>query len=259
MEMITNAHYDTWKKGCLGGLQPSDRDSSHSYPPLVATSMTLKFTVVDAFTDKPFSGNPAAVVILPSDLLYPDAILQGIAAEMNLSETAYVIEPPKVDKGSAGYQPQDESYVSYGLRWFTPQEEFPLCGHATLATSSVLFADETRVPANIDEIRFSTLSGILKARRMAVENPSPKYELEFPAADIVEASNLITDRVREAVVQATNPEVGVKFVGACSTPSYAPYLLVEIDDKLPLEGMKVDSGILVSADELVESRRLTSG
>ncbi len=83
--------------------------------------MSLSIFVVDAFADRPFSGNPAAVCLL--DQVREDAWLQGIAAEMNLSETAFLtVQAPG----------------EWGLRWFTPNVEVDLCGHATLASAHVL-------------------------------------------------------------------------------------------------------------------------
>lgn len=81
----------------------------------------MHLTVVDAFTDKPFAGNPAAVAILQRP--EPDDRMQAVAAEMNLSETAFAVARPDGD---------------YDLRWFTPSAEVNLCGHATLATAHVL-------------------------------------------------------------------------------------------------------------------------
>lgn len=106
---------------------------------------------VDAFTDEPFKGNPAAVCILQSDL--QDEIMQKIAAEMNLSETAFVHSLEKKLLREARI---------FSLRWFTPEVEVPLCGHATLATAAVLFR-EANTKAN--EIQFKTKSGTLTAQR----------------------------------------------------------------------------------------------
>ena len=93
--------------------------------------MTLH--IVDAFTDRPFGGNPAAVCLLDQD---KDADwMQAIAAEMNLSETAFV-----VPKSSSQCQNNPlGSLKHFTLRWFTPTTEVPLCGHATLASATVLF------------------------------------------------------------------------------------------------------------------------
>jgi predicted PhzF superfamily epimerase YddE/YHI9 len=107
--------------------------------------VSLPIFAVDAFAEKPFSGNPAAVVFL--DVERSDAWLQATAAEFNLSETAFVL--PCGD--------------AYALRWFTPLVEVPLCGHATLASAHALW--ESGRLAKEKEARFETRSGRLTARR----------------------------------------------------------------------------------------------
>ena len=90
--------------------------------------MKIPFYTIDAFTSEPFSGNPAAVCPLETDL--PDELKQSIATEMNISETCFITKE------------RDESFQNtqtFGLRWFTPTNEVPLCGHATLAAATVLF------------------------------------------------------------------------------------------------------------------------
>lgn len=109
---------------------------------------------VDAFTDRPFAGNPAAVCLLPT--WNEDRWLQAVAREMNLSETAFLVKQPD----------------HFDLRWFTPAVEVDLCGHATLASAHVLWQQGQ---ATSDEIRFSTKSGILKAMRHG-----DAIELDFP-------------------------------------------------------------------------------
>ncbi|HYY77911.1 MAG TPA: PhzF family phenazine biosynthesis protein [Actinomycetes bacterium] len=113
---------------------------------------------VDAFTAERFAGNPAAVCLLEGDA--EDGWMQRVAAEMNLSETAFV--RPAAEPGA------------YGLRWFTPAAEVALCGHATLATAHVLWTEE-RVPAD-RPLRFATLSGELVATRVG-----DAIRLDFPA------------------------------------------------------------------------------
>lgn len=117
--------------------------------------MSLPLFQVDAFTDRLFAGNPAVVCLL--DHQREDNWMQQVAAEMNLSETAFLL------KQSDGYN----------LRWFTPVAEVELCGHATLASAHVLF-EIGAIPAG-GEARFHTLSGILTARKL--EN---WIELNFP-------------------------------------------------------------------------------
>jgi len=107
--------------------------------------MKLKIYQVDAFTDKVFSGNPAAVC--PLDGWLPDSLMQSIALENNLSETAFYVK-------------QGNEYL---IRWFTPTVEVDLCGHATLATAHVLFNHEHQT--NEEIIFRSNRSGVLKVFR----------------------------------------------------------------------------------------------
>lgn len=109
----------------------------------------LSIYVVDAFTAKPFGGNPAGVCV-PGNLL-DDECMQQIAAEMKHSETAFITPEGTEDPKNA---------QRYGLRWFTPACEVPLCGHATLAASHVLFNE---VGVDRTELKYETLSGELKA------------------------------------------------------------------------------------------------
>jgi PhzF family phenazine biosynthesis protein len=112
--------------------------------------------IVDAFTDRPFAGNPAAVCLLdgPAD----DRWMQALAAEMNLSETAFVV-------------PRDDGF---GLRWMTPQVEVDLCGHATLASAHVLW-QEGRVRSD-QPIVFHTRSGALTCVRRESAGPALRGE-----------------------------------------------------------------------------------
>lgn len=117
--------------------------------------MKLDIYQVDAFANKPFEGNPAAVVPLTEWL--SDDLLQNIAAENNLAETAFFIKTPK----------------GFHLRWFTPTVEIPLCGHATLASAFILF---TELGYDQDEIVFESMSGDLIVRKQG-----EKIVLNFPA------------------------------------------------------------------------------
>ncbi len=115
----------------------------------------LRYFIVDAFTNRPFSGNPAAVV--PLDRWPDDRWLQNVAMEMNLSETAFFV--PDGD--------------GFHLRWLTPKVEVDLCGHATLATAKTI--GHLGLVSDGREIRFSTRSGQLSARLDA-----ERIELDFP-------------------------------------------------------------------------------
>ena len=121
--------------------------------------MALPVIQVDAFTDRPFAGNPAAVCVLPEVGAWRDERwMQQVAREMSLSETAFVLK-------QAG---------GFGLRWFTPAVEVDLCGHATLAGAHVLWEEGHQPPE--EPVRFHTRSGLLVATRC-----DSWIELDFPA------------------------------------------------------------------------------
>ena len=117
--------------------------------------MKLPVYIVDAFTDKLFGGNPAAVC--PLDNWLADHLMQHLAAENNLAETAFFVK----------------NNNHYYIRWFTPTAEVKLCGHATLASAHIMF---TELGYTGKEITFDCLSGILKVRRI-----EDKIQLDFPA------------------------------------------------------------------------------
>src|SRR6266702_3562455 len=116
--------------------------------------MGLTIFQVDAFTDRPFAGNPAGVSVLPEP--GDERWMQNVAQEINLSETAFLC------RQGDGYQ----------LRWFTPAVEVDLCGHATLASAHCLFEDGVGAP-----IRFATRSGVLTVE----QRPDGSLAMDFPA------------------------------------------------------------------------------
>lgn len=119
--------------------------------------MNLSLYQIDAFTNKVFGGNPAAVI--PLDDWISDELMQDIAMENNLSETAYFVP---VNNESRNQQTASRPAVDFEIRWFTPSEEIDLCGHATLASAHLLFEI---MNYKKPEISFSSKSGILKVTR----------------------------------------------------------------------------------------------
>lgn len=120
----------------------------------------LPLLQVDAFAERAFSGNPAAVCLLSAGAWPDDAWMQDVAREMNLSETAFLVP---------------DGHGVFGLRWFTPAVEVALCGHATLASAHALW--ELGTLAAEDSARFDTRSGRLTCTRAA----SGRIEMDFPA------------------------------------------------------------------------------
>jgi PhzF family phenazine biosynthesis protein len=129
---------------------------------------TLPLYQVDAFTNRPFAGNPAAVCPLAAPI--PESLMQDVACENNLSETAF-------------FHPQGEAF---SLRWFTPKVEVELCGHATLASAYVLM---TVVEPARTEVAFRTRSGTLTVRREAAE-AGELFVMDFPSRPAAPAPDL---------------------------------------------------------------------
>jgi len=179
--------------------------------------MQLAMYQVDAFTSRRFAGNPAAVVLLKSEL--PDATLQAIAAENNLSETAFVL--PAKDH--------------YRLRWFTPRVEIDLCGHATLGTAFVLF--ETGA-ARGQTVRFETPSGTLnvfrEAELLCMDFPArPARPVECPAGlaealgaaprEVHSSRDLMAVFETEELISGLQPDPArIAALDACAVMATAP-------------------------------------
>ncbi|AXF65411.1 MULTISPECIES: PhzF family phenazine biosynthesis protein [unclassified Leclercia] len=164
-------------------------------------SQRIPFYQVDAFSQGPFTGNPAAVCLLEA---WPeDALLQRIASENNLSETAFVVK-----------QGHD-----YALRWFTPAVEVDLCGHATLAAASVLLRREETGKT----VRFFTRSG-----ELTVTSDNGKFTMDFP---------LVTPR-RIAAPEGLLSALGI--VAGATEIWQASDLIVVMDDEAQLDGLTPD-------------------
>jgi PhzF family phenazine biosynthesis protein len=128
----------------------------------------MRIRIVDAFTDRPFAGNPAGVLLLDADAFPATAWLGRIAAELNLSETAFAHPLGGADD------------ADWALRWFTPVTEVALCGHATLATAHVL----RTTGAAHGVIRFRTRAGVLSAEA----DGDGTITLDFPVAPLTAAA-----------------------------------------------------------------------
>jgi len=187
--------------------------------------MTQVIHQVDAFTDKPFAGNPAAVCIL--DEPHDEAWMQNVAMEMNLAETAFL----------------EKAQDGFNLRWFTPAVEVDLCGHATLASAHILW--ETDALPRSQEARFQTRSGLLTARQngawIELNFPATPAQPAVPPTELPRAlgvtplyvgksrSDYIIEVESEAIVRDLSPDFtflktlpvrGVIVTSRASTPGY---------------------------------------
>jgi PhzF family phenazine biosynthesis protein len=170
--------------------------------------MTIPLIQVNAFTDRPFAGNPAAVCLLPGPA--DDSWMQKVAAEINLSETAFLHHGPD----------------GYSLRWFTPVVEVDLCGHATLASAHALWEQGYLQPDQ--PARFHTRSGLLICSRTATG-----IEMDFPAK-IAEAAPLLPEMAKALGAKP-------RWVGRNSFD-----YLVELESEQDVRRLKPDFGLLAT-------------
>ncbi len=166
--------------------------------------MKLKITQVDAFTDKPFAGNPAAVCVTDNPL--EEDLMQAIAAEMNLSETAFLYplkETTETEKATEVFSEEateleetkeinttEEATAGvYSLRWFTPMTEVDLCGHATLASAHVLWSEGYLETDRL--AKFKTKSGWLSAKKQG-----DWIEMDFPTQPVETAQYVMPQLIK---------------------------------------------------------------
>jgi PhzF family phenazine biosynthesis protein len=177
----------------------------------------MRIRIVDAFTDRPFSGNPAGVLLL--DTFPDDAWLQNVAREVNHAETAFTHRLP--EGGEA----------DWALRWFTPAAEVAMCGHATLATAHVLHT----TGAHEGVVRFATHSGVL----VATPHADGSITLDFPTAPLAPVE--IPDGVAEAL--------GAEPLAAFDTGPNVGDLLLELSDEKTVLGLAPDHKALMRHSE----------
>ncbi|KOG32022.1 PhzF family phenazine biosynthesis protein [Streptomyces resistomycificus] len=177
----------------------------------------MRIRIVDAFTDRPFAGNPAGVLLL--DAFPGDDWLQNVALEVNHAETAFA--HPLPEGGDA----------DWALRWFTPATEVALCGHATLATAHVLHSTGTHE----GPVRFATRSGVLSA----TPREDGSITLDFPTARLTAVA--LPDGVAEAL--------GATPLAAFDTGPNIGDLLVELADEKAVHALTPDHKALVAHSE----------
>jgi PhzF family phenazine biosynthesis protein len=175
--------------------------------PVIRGVLPLRQWTVDAFATAPFRGNPACVT-QPQAAWRDDAWMQALAAENNQAETAYLLVT--------------DDPARFGLRWFTPALEVPLCGHATLASAHVLFAE---LGLDAAAVTFDTRSGPLVVRRLG-----EGYEMDFPA---------------NPPKQTAVPEGLAEALGASPSEVWAgSYLVAVFEDEAAIRALKPDLAAL---------------
>ncbi|MER5386205.1 PhzF family phenazine biosynthesis protein [Streptomyces sp. NPDC002688] len=177
----------------------------------------MRIRIVDAFTDRPFAGNPAGVLLL--DAFPDDAWLQNVAKEVNHAETAFAHRLPVGGE------------ADWALRWFTPTTEVALCGHATLAAAHVL----SSTGAHEGPVRFATRSGVL----IATPDADGSITLDFPTAPLTPVE------IPEGVAEA----LGAEPLATLDTGPNTGDLLVEVADEKTVLGLAPDHKALARYSE----------
>lgn len=183
----------------------------------------LKTFIVDSFTNEAFKGNPAGVC-LPDEVLDPIR-MQSIAKELNFSETAFAV------KG--------KSLGEYSIRFFSPKMEIPLCGHATLAASKVLFETE-----GLEKIKFNNIDQL----ELSVRQVEDLIEMEFPVYDLQPAS--ASDSLLKAI--------GISTVEYCGYNAETNILMLEIKKTSELAALRPDFVALLSSNDNVNGVLVTA-
>lgn len=199
-----------------------------------------KLFLLSAFASNAHGGNPAAVIILPSDIILTDAKMQAIAKDLVQPMQAFVTLP------HAGGD------SDYGIRWFNAENEFPICMHATLAAAKAVWLSPGSFDDNTEVLRFRTAFGaVVSAQR---EKESGRIEITFPHAPTVQIPNESPEgvHIRSMLTRAFGTKengetLEIKYMGH-GTGQYKKYLLVDMaeDGGFKLEGRKVVTDALVS-------------
>jgi len=187
--------------------------------------MKIKTFIVDAFTDQPFKGNPAGVCILENDL--DECLMLSIAKELGLSETVFVKKNLQED--------------SYSIRYFSPKMEIPLCGHATMAASKVLFS----IYEEMDKIIFKNIQDL---ELVITKSPDKDIIMLFPVYETVPATYSID------LLKA----LGLSSVKNCEYNKETNILILEIEDSLVLGCLKPNFIELIQSNDTISGVLVTA-
>lgn len=208
----------------------------------------LKFFLANAFTSSAFGGNPAAVIFLDEPL--PEDDYYKIAANFNQPMAAFLLPATgRVYEGSG----EDDSFDSsttktFALRWFTPTFEVPQCGHATVALSHVLFQDTNLVPTSVILLRFETMHSIFSARNIPNASSRQRIQVQMPGRTLDAVDEAEFRRIKNVVSKASGKQdIAIKYVGVVKDdPGFPQYVLIELDEKEDLGGIKFNKAAFVS-------------
>ncbi|KAI0259361.1 hypothetical protein BC834DRAFT_906519 [Gloeopeniophorella convolvens] len=198
----------------------------------------VPFTVGNAFTDRIDGGNPAAVVHLPSLAELSDETLQVVARNFNQPMTCFFAH----DDTSLS---EDNTVAVFKIRWFTNQQEVPLCGHATAVTANMIWKQGI-VPPSVTTLRFEAPSGAVITARAVEES---RVEIVLDLGAVTELTSNDDARLRDVLTRALGADVGVRFAGG-GQGQHSIYMVAEVDTE-GLGGIKVNTNAFMDSPFLI--------
>ncbi|CAM6088767.1 unnamed protein product [Calypogeia fissa] len=232
----------------------TDRPLAKAFESLFRSSESIEYFIVDAFVGENCKGNPAAVVMLTE--WKDEDWLQSVAAEFNLSETAYIVKKDKSSRNEEGNGQQvdskeDSEHVihEYDLRWFTPATEVSLCGHATLASAHVLY--HSGIVGKKDSIFFHTKGGLLSSRLVGpkeTDAQAPTEDANTPKVELLEMNFpwITTTPAAESYITALHDTLGT--AKSVSLAKASNYLIVELETREDMDKLKPNVQELLKCD-----------
>ena len=208
---------------------------AHTHMTVDARPQTLPFSIENAFTDRIEGGNPAAIVLVPTLTALPDATLQSIATNFNQPITVFIAPRETDPSGTA----------TFGIRWFTPEMEAPLCGHGTLAAAGAVFRSTKGAPGPTS-IRFEAPTGKLLVARLVEDG---RVEIDLDAGKAEALAEAEGEQLRDVLARSLGKDVRVKYTGR-GMAHLDKYALIEVDTH-DLKSLKVNTETLVSLLQLM--------
>ncbi|KAI9450946.1 hypothetical protein F5148DRAFT_567064, partial [Russula earlei] len=201
-------------------------------------SQTLPFSILNAFTDRLDGGNPAAIVHLPSLRALADVTLQTIASNFNQPITVFIAP---LGRGGRADDNSETTTATFGIRWFTPELEVPLCGHGTLAAAATVLPCGGEGAEERTTIRFEAMSGKFLVAQRVEEG---RIEIELDSETSVALSAEEDSKLREVLSKALGKDIPVRYTGH-GAGHLNMYALIEVDT-LDLKNIKVNTDAFVS-------------
>lgn len=194
-------------------------------------TMSAPLFIANAFTTDAYGGNPAALVLVDE---FPESQTMGkIAANLNQPMTAFLRPTSTIASDAAS--------ASYDVRWHTPTKEVPICGHATLASSGILFSEPSLLPSSVASITYRTAQGA----ELTARKDGDWVEITLPATAMHPPSPDEEEKIKAVLCKALGEDAQIAYIGIGGA-GFEHYMMVEVDEEYNLGGRDVNFEALVS-------------